>query len=106
MSHVIDRRPIAGDAGPQPQGTSRTRRLVMAIIALGLLVGAVVGWSAFTMLSPTVPGERSLDAQRARWEAAAEDAAERAAPETRRLDIERQRWEAKADHFAPGWRER
>jgi hypothetical protein len=104
MSQVIDHEHATGDAGPPPHDTGRTRRLVLAIVALGLLLGAVAGWSAFAMLSPTGPGERSLEAQQARWEAAADAAAR--ADEARRLDVERQRWEAKADHYAPGWRDR
>jgi hypothetical protein len=106
MSQVIDQRSATGDAGPPPHDTGRTRRLVVTIVALGLLLGAVAGWSAFAMFSPASPDQRSLDAQQARWEAAAEEAAERAATEVRRLDVERQRWEAQADHFAPGWRDR
>jgi uncharacterized membrane protein YccC len=104
MSQVIDRRPPTTDAGPRPRGTGRTPRLVMAIVALGLLLGAVAGWSAFALYSPMSPEQRTHDAQTARWEAVAEDALARAAA-ARRLDIERRRWEAKADHFAPGWRD-
>jgi hypothetical protein len=105
MSQVMDHRPATGDAGPPPHDTGRTPRLVLAIVALGLLLGAVAGWSAFSMLSPAGPSERSLDAQQARWEAVAEDSAARAA-DARRLDAERQRWEAQADEHAPGWRVR
>jgi hypothetical protein len=104
MSQVIDHEHATGDAEPPAHDTGRTRRLVLAIVALGLLLGAVAGWSAFAMLSPASPDQRSLDAQGARWQAIAEDALGRA--EARRLDIERLRWEAKADHYAPGWRDR
>jgi hypothetical protein len=104
MSQLIEQRPVRGDAGPRPHDSGRGRRLVMAIVVLGLLLGAVAGWSAFAMLSSADPADRSVEAQQARWEAAAEQEAARAAAEARRLDIERQRWEARADHFAPGWR--
>ena len=106
MSHVIDRRPTTGDTGSQPPDIGRARRLAVAIVALGLLLGAITGWAAFTMFEPPGPSERSLDAQQARWEGAAEKALERAEAEAHRLDVERRRWEAKADHYAPGWRER
>jgi hypothetical protein len=104
MSQVIDRRSTTVGSGPHLHGTGRTPRLVVAIVALGLLLGLVAGWSAFALYSPAGPEQRSQDAQTARWEAAAEDALARAA-DARRLDIERQRWEAKADRFAPGWRD-
>jgi hypothetical protein len=105
MSQVIDHEHATGDARPPAHDPGRTRRLVLAIVALGLLLGAVAGWSAFGLFSPASPDDqRSLYAQGARWDAIAEDARGRA--EARRLDIERQRWEAKADLYAPGWRAR
>jgi hypothetical protein len=101
MSQVMDRGPAGTAAAPPRRDANRTRRLVLAIVALGLLLGAVAGWSAFALISSPSPDDRGFDAQRARWEGLAEEAAD-----ARRLDVERQRWEGQADRFAPGWRER
>jgi hypothetical protein len=100
MSQLMDRRG-ASTTVHQRDGTNRTRRLVLAIVALGLLLGAVAGWSAFALVSSPSAGDRSVDAQRARWEGVAEESAD-----ARRLDVDRQRWEGQADRFAPGWRDR
>jgi hypothetical protein len=104
MSQLIDRGPATGDERPHRHDTRPARRLVLTIVALALLLGAVAGWTAFTVFSPPSSEERSLDAQRARWEGLAEQAIERAEAEAR-SGIERQRWEGQADRFAPGWRE-
>lgn len=94
MDHTIDR------------DTGRTRRLVVAIVALGLSLGGVGGWAAFAVLEPDGPDEPDPSAEQVKWEADAEEACEHAVGEARRLDVERRRWEAQADHYAPGWRER
>lgn len=106
MGDIIDRRPAIGEVGFQPHDVWRTRRLVVAIVALGVFLGGVGGWSAFAMFEPAGADEPSLSAEQAKWEADAEEACEHAVTEARRLDVERRRWEAQADHYAPGWRER
>jgi hypothetical protein len=106
MSQLIEHGPATEEPRPPSPDTGSARRLVLAIVVLGLLLGAVAGWSAFAVLSPPSAEERSVEAQRARWEGLAEEAAERAEAEARRLDVERQRWEAQADRFTPGWRDR
>jgi hypothetical protein len=90
--------------GAEVGGASRPRRrLAAAVVGLGLLLGAVAGWTAFTAFSPA-PDVRSNAAQTARLQGAAEWFAEQS--EARRWETERLRWEAQADHFDPGWRDR
>lgn len=102
----IDRKLTTGAAGSTRHDNGRPPRLVVAIVALGLLIGGVGGWSAFALLEPAGAHEPSLSVEQAKWEADAREACEEAVREARRLDMERRRWEAQADHYAPGWRER
>jgi hypothetical protein len=106
MSQVMDHGATTGDPRPPTPDTGSGRRLVLAMIVLGLLLGAVAGWSAFAVLSAPSAEERSLDAQRERWEGIAEEETERAgtgrAAADARFDIERQPWEGPTDRFVPG----
>jgi hypothetical protein len=102
MSQLLDRGSATADAGPRRHDAGPTRRLALSIVALALLLGAVAGWTAFAVFSPTGPSQRSLDAQRARWEGIAEETLERAEAEAK-LGVDRQRWEGQADRYAPGW---
>ncbi len=97
MGHIID---------SELHDNGRPPRLVAAIVALGLLIGGVGGWSAFALLEPASAHEPSLSVEQAKWEADAKEACEGAVAQARRNDMERRRWEAQADHYAPGWRER
>jgi hypothetical protein len=107
MSQVLHDRTGTTPAGAGAPDPGRGRRpIVAAIVGLGMLLGAAAGWTAVATFAPDdLPADlRSLTAQQARLDAAAEYH-ERLA-EARRWDAEQKRWEAMADHFAPGWRER
>jgi hypothetical protein len=105
MGHIIDRELTTGAAGSTLNVNARPPRLVAAIVALGLLIGGVGGWSAFALLEPARAHEPSLSVEQAKWEADAKEACEDAVAQARQDDMARRRWEAQADHYAPGWRE-
>jgi hypothetical protein len=106
MSQVMQERSgatLGGDRDPAP--SRHRRRLAAMIVVLGLLLGVAAGWTAFSLISQAPPDAqaRSLAAQQARWDAAAERHAALEA-ETRGRTADRLRWEAQADRYAPGWR--
>jgi hypothetical protein len=109
MSQVLHDKPEAPQRSGAEAGASGRprRRLAIAVVALGLLLGGAAGWTASTLLADD-PDARVLTAQTARLQGAAERYAEQAEQraEAQRWEVERRRWEAQADHFDPGWRDR
>jgi hypothetical protein len=104
MSHTLQEKTAATvgrSRSPEP-GKSR-RRLVAMIVGLALVLGGAAGWTVSNSLS-SGSQDRSLEAQQARLQGAAEHHEQ--LQDARRQEVERLRWEAQADRYAPGWRDR
>jgi hypothetical protein len=101
MSQVLTpRTETTGDGSTSPERTpGRGRRsTVMLVVLLSLLLGAALGWAAYTATTAGPAEIQGADTWGARLEAQAEHHAQ--------LRAEQRRWEAQADRFAPGWRDR